>query len=216
MVPIILKDSHIYIPYSPKTKTKVYIMKGANADIYSVIKEQERNVYPLQYGNGNYTIKIYQLVSGNKYHLITQKNIKAVNTTLCYLKPTQYVWYKDNITKLSAQISANRSITAYYNYCYNQITYDYIKAFTLAKKTDYLPDLDDIIKKKRGICIDKAALLCALCRSNNIPCKLAIGYVAKKTYHAWCLIWHNKKWEIFDPTYGKKYKPQDYQLERTC
>ena len=73
-----------------------------------------------------------------------------------------------------------------------------------------------MIKKKSGICFDKASLFCALCRINHIESKLVIGKVANKYNHAWCQIKIDNIWRTVDPTFGRKYKLEDYKIERTC
>lgn len=216
---IILDGSFVRIPISPTLKTKVQIVKGDKIDTYTILKDAKRNVFPLQYGVGTYSIRVYQNISGNRYNLSLSKTIIATNTSECYLKPSQYVWYSDEIQKLSDEINAdnpNNRLSAYYNYCYKKISYDYIKALLKKKTVDYVPELDKVIKKHSGICFDKAALFCALCRINNIQCKLVIGYVNKKTYHAWCQVKIGDKWKLVDPTMGIKYKASDYKTERTC
>ena len=79
-----------------------------------------------------------------------------------------------------------------------------------------IEELDKVIKKKSGICFDKASLFCALCRINHIESKLVIGKVANKYNHAWCQIKIDNIWRTVDPTFGRKYKLEDYKIERTC
>ena len=214
---IILDGSFVHIPISPELKTKVRIIKGEKVDTYTILKEKERNVFPLQYGNGLYSIKVYQNVRGNRYALTLSQTINATDTSKCWLQPSQYVWYDDEVKKFAEKINANstnKGVLAFYDYCYKKMGYDYVHAFLHKRDTNYVPDLSKIIKKKNGICFDKAALFCALCRSTGIECKLVIGYVNKKTYHAWCQVKMSGKWRTVDPTLGKKYKVDAYEAER--
>lgn len=214
---IILDGSFVHIPISPTLKTKVKIIKGEHIDTYTILKEKERNVFPLQYGNGLYSIKVYQNVRGNRYSLTLSQTLNATDTSQCWLKPSQLVWYSDDVKELAEKIKADnpgKGISAFYDYCYQRMGYDYVHAFLHKKDTNYLPDLSKIIHKKNGICFDKAALFCALCRSTGIECKLVIGYVNQKTYHAWCQVKMEGKWRTVDPTLGKKYKVGDYKVER--
>lgn len=62
------------------------------------------------------------------------------------------------------------------------ITYDNEKAATVSG--NYLPDIDETLSTKKGICFDYASLTAAMLRSIGIPAKLAIGYSAS-VRHAW-------------------------------
>ena len=58
--------------------------------------------------------------------------------------------------------------------------------------TGYLPDPDETLSTKKGICYDYAALAAAMLRSQGIPTKLITGYVSSggsELYHAWNMIW---------------------------
>lgn len=218
MSAITIENGCVHIAIAPVIKTKVQICKGKKVDTYTIIQDKERNVFPLQYGDGLYTIKIYQLIKGNQYLLSNSQTLNATNTAECWLQPSQYVWYSDEVRQLSDKINADNPknrLSAYYNYCYKKVRYSYVKAFTHKRDTNYLPDLTEIIQKNRGICFDKASLFCALCRINNVECKLIIGYL-ERAYHAWCSVKVNGQWHLVDPTYGKKYHAEDYKEERYC
>ncbi len=54
-------------------------------------------------------------------------------------------------------------------------------------------------------------------RSQGVPAKLVIGFLKKRTYHAWVSIIINGEEQRFDPTAsieGQKYKKGDYTIER--
>ena len=52
----------------------------------------------------------------------------------------------------------------------------------------YLPVLDEVLKAKKGISFDYAALMTGMLHSQGVPCKLVIGY-AGTAYHAWIHGW---------------------------
>ena len=98
-----------------------------------------------------------------------------------------------------------------YNYVVNNLTYDYDKAE--AVETGYLPDVDETLSTKTGICFDYAALTTAMLRSCDIPCKLHIGYTGD-IKHAWIDVYIRSKgwvnnavsfkgnsWSLMDPTF---------------
>ena len=46
-----------------------------------------------------------------------------------------------------------------------------------------MPDSNRTLETKKGICFDYASLMALLLRSQNIPCKLVVGYAGVE-YHA--------------------------------
>ncbi len=102
-------------------------------------------------------------------------------------------------------------VTNVYNYVINNITYDTAKAASV--QSGYLPNVDQVLAQKTGICFDYAALMTAMLRSQDIPTKLVIGY-SGGLYHAWVNVYidnigwvdnfiyfdgHN--WSLMDPTF---------------
>ena len=92
------------------------------------------------------------------------------------------------------------------------IIYDYDKAENV--QSGYVPTVDEIISSKKGICLDYAAVMSCMLRSQSIPTRLEVGY-AGEAYHAWIstyitdIGWVNgmiefdgKGWKIMDPTFA--------------
>ena len=214
---IILDGSFVHIPISPIYRAKVIISKGNKADTYFICKEVERNVFPLQYGNGLYSIKVYYNIRGDKYSLALSQTLNATDTSQCWLQPSQYVWYDNKVRELSKKINASspiKGILAYYEYCFNTIKLARFRTVWLRRPEKYLPELEKMEGKKKGLVFDKAALFCALCRINGIECKLVLGKLNKTTYHAWCQVKIEGKWRTVDTTWGRKYKVDAYEAER--
>ena len=101
-------------------------------------------------------------------------------------------------------------ISSIFNYVVSNISYDYEKAKTV--QSGYLPNVDEIISSKKGICFDYASLMTALLRSQHIPTKLEVGY-SGEAYHAWISVYlhevgwvdniiefDGKDWSLMDPT----------------
>ena len=78
--------------------------------------------------------------------------------------------------------------------------------------TIYLPDIDETLSTKKGICFDYASLMSAMLRSQRIPTKLDVGY-SGEVYHAWisCYVdevgwvdgiskFDGRHWSLMDPT----------------
>ena len=102
--------------------------------------------------------------------------------------------------------------TKVYNYVTSTITYDHTKAATV--QSGYTPNVDEIMASGTGICLDYAAVMASMLRSQNIPTRLEVGY-AGQAYHAWISTyitdvgWVNGiiefdgvNWSLMDPTFA--------------
>ena len=176
-------------------------------------------VYPLTEGNGEYTIGVYEQTEGTKYKVAvkTPVNVSLTDPFMPFLTPSQYVNYdKDSaVVKKAAELTAGAEglldkITAVYNFSVSHITYDDALAKTV--QSGYLPDVDAVLKRQKGICFDYAAVMAAMLRSQCIPTKLVVGYTGAE-YHAWLNVyseetgWINQavffdgsSWKLMDPT----------------
>ena len=65
-------------------------------------------------------------------------------------------------------------ITRIYDYITQNITYDYDKASD--PPTGYTSDVDAILASGTGICLDYAAVMASMLRSQRIPTRLEVGY----------------------------------------
>lgn len=63
-------------------------------------------------------------------------------------------------------------------------------------------ELDQVLKKNKGICREKANLMAALLRLKGIPCKVIAGMISEEEIsgHAWNEVYINNKWISFDAT----------------
>jgi transglutaminase-like putative cysteine protease len=112
------------------------------------------------------------------------------------------------LTKDAATV--DEKIAAIYNFVVENFTYDYELAESV--QTGYLPMLDEVLSRRKGICFDYSALVTAMLRSQGIPARLEIGYHGEE-YHAWiskfCDIegwiehryhYNGEEWYRMDPT----------------
>jgi hypothetical protein len=94
----------------------------------------------------------------------------------------------------------------------SNITYDYEEAETV--QSGYIPDIDEVLETKKGICLDYAVLMSSMLRSQRIPTRMEVGY-AGTAYHAWIstyiedIGWVNgiiefdgSDWSLMDPTFA--------------
>ena len=199
-----------YIPVEDKRiKTRVQLAEGKYD--YDLFGRNDFEYFPLQLGNGNYKVSIFENIQDTKYRVVKTQDVKAElkNPLSVYLTSIQTInWNKDMaVIKKAAELTKglktdNEKINAIYNYVIKSISYDYEKI----KKIDstYVPNIDQIIKDTKGICYDYAAVFAAMLRSQNIPAKLIKGYSTNvKEYHAWNEIYlvGEKRWMIVDTTY---------------
>ena len=179
----------------------------------------ENAVIPFTEGNGDYTVVGYQQIQGDQYAALYSEilTVELENDFLPFLYPNQYVNFSPDseasklaLSMVSEDTTDVDALKQIYNYVVNNLTYDYDKAETV--ETGYLPDVDETLSTKTGICFDYAALMTAMLRSQGIPTKLEIGY-SGDIYHAWISTWLNEKgwvdniiqfdgksWELMDPT----------------
>lgn len=198
---------------------KLRINKGEQKYTYDV-DSLDMVAFPLNMGDGTYSILLYQNIQGDEYALVYSQDINAnfENPIIMYLYPNQVVDYdkSDLVIDKSFEITANdeddlNRTYHLYSYVIDALSYDYKKADDVSS-TYTLPDIEDAINRKKGICFDYASLLAALCRCQHIPARVIVGYT-DIGYHAWVEIylenegWINPKfyfdgtdWSLVDPT----------------
>ena len=205
---------------------KVQVFAGKTTDSYKYnIKPGRYEVIPLTEGNTTYKITVNTQTEGNTYLVVMSKTIqvKLKNQFVPYIRPNQYVNYnkKTKVVKKAARITKKSKtelakVKKVYKYVISKYKYDRKLAKTV--KNDYLPNLDQIYKKKKGICFDYAAVMTAMLRSQGVPTKLVIGYTGN-AYHAWvnvyskkkgwitgAIYFNGKKWKLMDPTFASTSK----------
>ena len=207
-----------YLGTNNKVKMQV---TGPNDVTYTYNLGTNYDVFPFAAGSGTYVVGIHENISGTQYATIFNTNIDVTisNEFSPYLYPNQYVNFnKDSkVVALASELAypANDDITVVtniYNYMISNISYDYDKATTVEK--GYIPEVDEILDTKKGICFDFAAAMASMLRSQRIPTRLEIGY-AGEAYHAWIstyldeIGWVNgiiefdgENWQLMDPTFA--------------
>lgn len=200
-------------------KVKVRITKGST--VYDYDLDPSGTVFPLQSGSGAYNIKVLENVSGATYALALDMDFDAAvsNELSPFLIPTQFINFKstDNCVYKAAELCAGKTgetdkVAAMFGYVTDNISYD--KQLAASVKSGYIPSPDVTLSKGTGICFDYASLFAAMCRSQQIPAKLVMGYVRGNVYHAWNEIYiketgwvtvdlflGTKGWNLLDPTF---------------
>ena len=210
-----------YVSDKVLKRLKLVVSKDGTELTYDLKNDGTREVFPLQLGDGQYEIALYENVSGNKYcnggTIYLSNKMKDPNSP--FLKPNQYVNYgqDDDVVAKAHELCGDdikSSYEAICKYIRTSFAYDYIKAVTV--KPGMLPDIGKSFAKHMGICQDLAGITVAMMRSCGIPSRLVIGW-ADKNYHAWVETFIDGVWKRFDPTFEvkasgkvKKYTPERY------
>lgn len=177
--------------------------------------------FPLSAGDGAYDVTIYENISGTSYStcLFAQVQVALEDELTPFLYPNQYVNFTEDSETVAkgAELAASAQndldvVTNIYDYITASITYDYNKASD--PPTGYTTDIDAILESGTGICLDYAAVMASMLRSQRIPTRLEVGY-AQDAYHAWISVyiedvgWLNDiiefdgtSWTLVDPTFG--------------
>ena len=164
-------------------KIKVQISSGAMIYTYDLNARNAYEVFPFSEGNGSYSVKVFEQVSGNPYSQVMSQN---VNVSLKdefspFLYPNQVCKFyrKQRGSSLAQQVTSGAAdeigkVKAVYEYVVGNMSYDYAKAQSV--QSGYLPNVDQVLASKTGICFDYAAVMTAMLRSQDIPTKLVVGY----------------------------------------
>ena len=216
-----VSEGYIIVSYNGSSKRVKLQITGTNAITYTYNLTTGPEVFPLSAGSGDYTVAVYENVTGNQYSTAMSETISVTitNTFGPFLYPNQYVNFNAStktVTKgMELAKSANNDldvVSNIYNYVISNIAYDYQKAETV--QSGYIPDVDSTLSEKKGICLDYASLMSTMLRSQRIPTRLEVGY-AGDAYHAWISTyikdvgWVNgiiqfdgKSWSLMDPTFA--------------
>ncbi len=215
-------EGYVMIQYTgSRNRIKVQISKSATVYTYDLNARDAYEVFPFTEGNGTYSVKVFENVSGNQYTQVFSKDI-AVSLSdqfAPFLTPNQYVNFTASSTAVQtgASVAASAAdaigvVTNVYDYVTKNVSYDTAKAASV--QSGYLPDVDAVLASKKGICFDYAALMTAMLRSQDIPTKLVIGYTGS-LYHAWVNVYidnvgwvdniiyfDGQNWSLMDPTFA--------------
>lgn len=181
-------------------------------------------VIPLSEGDGKYTVAVLEQVEGSSYLpiLTADFDVELTDPRTPFLRPNQQVDYTTapltlaKAVELTADAADDGEKTRrIYEFVSTTLHYDEEQAGSV--QSGYIPALDQVLQREKGICLDFAALMTAMVRSQGIPCRLVVGD-AGTAYHAWTEVWDGEDWVRYDPTFaasGKdvskvKYAPKFY------
>ncbi|MBE5853200.1 MAG: transglutaminase domain-containing protein [Lachnospiraceae bacterium] len=216
-----VSQGYLMASYTGSCEKVKFQITGPDQTTYTYNLTDELNTFPLSSHNGTYTVGIYENIQGKQYATLMSESFDVIleNEFGAYLYPNQYVNFTENNEAISLgkqlAYSANTDldvVSNVYNYLICNVTYDEAKAESV--QSGYLPLIDETLQTGTGICLDYAAVMTSILRSQRIPTHLEVGY-AGTVYHAWISTyiedvgWVNgiiqfdgTDWELMDPTFG--------------
>lgn len=219
-------DGYVMVKWLTHTDNQLRVRVSGPRDViytYTIFPNDTFEVFPLSDCDGCYEVNVFEQVEGNRYALVNTVSFDVVLTDefAPFLRPNQFVNFNeesDVVMKAAQLVTGSNSlidkIAAIYEFIIDNIEYDaeFADAVKYGELTGYLPDLDSVLARRKGICFDYAALMTAMLRSQGIPTKLVVGYVGD-FYHAWINVfsketgWINhaiffdgESWTLMDPT----------------
>ena len=216
------EDGYVMARYTSPTEKRLKLrITGPTTPYTYNLPVDQWTVFPLSDGNGAYQAALYINTHDSKYALVMTAQFEVIlkDEFAPFLRPNQYVNYEhaEKTVEKGAQLCAGlthplEKVAVVYDFVVSTLTYDEERAATV--KSGYLPVLDEVLAEEKGICFDYAALMTAMLRSQEVPCKLVVGY-AGEIYHAWISVWTEENgwvdgaiffdgqaWKRMDPTFA--------------
>lgn len=216
---------------SSQTKLRIsFNGDDSSAYIYNLETPGKTEFFPLSLGNGKYNIAVMEHVRDSQYSIALSEEISLnlEDEFGPFLYPNQYVYFDAQSPAIAlaselcqtakGEISA---VNAIYDYVISNITYDMDKAAAVQSDYGYVPDINQTLSVKSGICFDYGSLTAAMLRSQGFPTKLVIGY-AGSAYHAWISVYTKSEgwigrtirfdgnsWVRMDPTFASSSTGND-------
>lgn len=223
----------VQLTEAKSTKILLLVEKDGQRYTYPIV-DQDINQFPLQMGNGKYTVRLMQNVTGTSYRELSRTTVELnlSDANKVFLNSIQDIEWNQNQAAIEKAAELTKGlktdsakVNAIYNYITKNFKYDYNKAKTVT--SGYFPNVESTFSTQTGICYDYSALFAAMLRSTGVATKLVKGYAAPtgEVYHAWNEVLVDGKWKIIDTTVdaamiqaGRKvtmYKSNgDYRSER--
>ena len=216
-------DGYILVTYKGTNEKVKFQIQAPDGITYTYLVSETGSaiVYPLTGGNGDYLFTLFESVDveENLYAIVfTQTaNVQLSDEFLPFLTPNVYVWFTPGSPSVAAGMELAKNchtdlevIGEIYKHVTGTISYDTEKAADVTY--GYIPNPDQTLELKKGICFDYASLMATMLRSQRIPTKLEVGY-AGEVYHAWisCYVeeigwvdgiiqFDGEHWSLMDPT----------------
>ena len=190
-------------------KMKVGVTFAGKTEYFNYSHGKEVS-YAFERGEGTYVVSLFRNVSGTSYRCIAKETVavKLKDAMAPYLASTGEITFCEGgaVSEKTAELcegltNDDEKIVAIYNFIGKSFQYNdaFAESVRRGKVKNYVPDTEQILSGKRGVCQDFSALFAAMCRSQGIPCRVEKGDTADG-YHAWNLIWRDEEWVAVDLT----------------
>lgn len=159
------------------------------------------SVLPLTAGSGKYDVTIYNQDDNDEYQNVLSTSFSAdiENDQVPYLQANAFVYYEygDDVQFIAEELSAElttveEKTAAFQDYVMNNIAVN-------TEITSDSPAIDAVMKSMEGSDLDRVAVFTAMCRTQNIPCRMHIGEF-NNTARAWAEVYENGDWTRYDFT----------------
>ncbi len=202
-----------------QVRIKVQLLKEDGTPYnYDLNNAGEPETFALTEGNGTYTLSVLENIEGARYQPVYSEELTLdlTDDTAPFRVSNQFVSYTadSEAAQTAARLAEETEspaelVWAVLDYVADHLSYDQVKAETV--ESGYLPDVDRVLAEGKGICFDYAALMAAMLRSQDLPCRLVVGY-AGTVYHAWVEVYSEtpaqmeeltlrEGWTRLDPTF---------------
>lgn len=188
---------------------RVYVLHNFKSCAGYNIKDITKNtIISLTNGEGIYYIEVVKN-DGRTETIIATKTIEvtSIDEFLPFLHSTYAVYWNEDMKVINTARKLTEDI---YDVCER---IDIIKNFVIESlyyaaddnkdylKWTYFPNIDEIYIEGKGVCTDFATMFAAICRSQDIPCKLITGYAGtKEELHVWVEVFNGTHWQTIDLT----------------
>lgn len=162
-----VSEGYIMIQYSGGIeKVRVQITAPDQTTYTYALAIGSYETFPLSGGDGNYHIDILENAYDDMYAIAFSQDVTVTlnDEFRPFLYPNQYVWFTQDYqaVEYAAGLSDESSsdidyVEQVYRYVTENISYDEELAANV--KTNYLPNIDNTMKTKKGICFDYASLM---------------------------------------------------------
>ena len=203
-----LAEGYVCAVGQSESRLKFQVICGDASYNYDLPSDGTPIVCPLNMGDGQYSFRIMQNTSGDKYVELfsTSADVRMDSEFEPFIRPNLFCDYDESsaVVKKAAELAADAQnegdvLRAVYGYVVGNISYDTDKATELSNQTGYIPNPDETLSSGTGICFDYASLAAAMLRSLGIPTKIITGYVSPDSiYHAWNMVYINGSWQTVE------------------
>ncbi len=146
-------------------KLKLGVTKDGETNYYNLFESDEPVYFPLQLGDGYYTITVYEHIEGARYspELTAEVSVRLEDEFSPFLLPSQQVNYSPSSEAVSFSFELTlgaegdlAKVERIFDYLVSTIKYDNAKARAVenGELVGYIPDIDETLKTKKGICYD--------------------------------------------------------------